>query len=198
VGRITTDQLDELLGICLPDLRPWTYIETGAHKGERLLEVRSRFETVVGIELEPAYVEEAKRRIREADETGDPLEPAGTAFVVAGDSRKVLADLLGELGGEPLFVHLDAHYCKADPPAARQGFPLWDELDLLSLYPGALVVSVDDVHTFGRERPELRASDGPEWEEVTAARIREAFCPRRIYASHQLADELVLFLGLEL
>lgn len=196
MGRITTDQIDELLGICLPALRPWTYLETGAHRGERLLEVRSRFESLVGVELDPAYAAEAKRAVWKDDEEGDPFAPQGTVFIIPGDSRKVLPELLAELGGEPVFVHLDAHRCKADPPVqVGGGFPLWEELDAVARYPGGVILSVDDVHTFGRERPELRETEGPEWEAVSSQSIRDRFEPARVYASHQIADELVLFLG---
>jgi len=186
MGRIALDELDELLGICLPSLRPQTYIETGAHKGDRLLEVQSRFEAVVGVELDFVYAAHAKARVRYFPHVR----------VLFGDSREILPKLLRLQRGAPVFVHLDAHYCEADPPLENRGtFPLWSELQAVSSYPGAVVLSVDDVHTFGRPRPELRAGDGAEWEAVTAAAIRSFFEPARVYASKEIADELVLFLG---
>jgi len=110
-----------------------------------------------------------------------------------GDSAEVLPQVLANIA-RPAVVLLDAHYCRgfADA-AARQSFPLWSELDTLLARPYADLVLVDDIHTFGRERPDIRATDGPEWEAVTP-RTLAAYVNERLVTHAPFRDQYALFM----
>lgn len=137
---------------------PAIYIETGCNRGDQLaIAAQMGFGLMIGIELDARYAAEAARRIPQA-------------VVKTGDTAELLPSVLVSIH-EPVFIILDAHYCKLDPPIAKSRFPLWDELAMLRDRPYADIIVVDDVHTFGKARDDLRYASEPEWETVTGASI---------------------------
>lgn len=138
---------------------PTVYIETGCNRGDQLIVAADvqQFSHLYGIELDGRYAEEARKRV-------------GRSVVHTGDTSVLLPKLLATLK-QPVFLLLDAHYCKLEPPIAKSRFPLWDELQLIRDRPYADIVVVDDVHTFGKARDDLRYGTEPEWETVTGVTI---------------------------
>jgi hypothetical protein len=117
----------------------------------------SRFARVIGIERDQRFA-------------AATAAAAPSAHVICGDTREELPKLAAELT-EPVFFYLDAHFCKTDPPITSSPFPLWDELIVLRARPYADIVLVDDLHTFGKVRRDLRYQGAPDWEGVTSASI---------------------------
>ena len=139
-------------------LVPAVYIETGCNRGDQLVvAAQMGFARMTGIELDERYAAEAAQRVK-------------TASVRVGDTSALLPAILTAIN-EPVFIILDAHYCKLDPPIAKSRFPLWDELKLLRARSYADIIVVDDVHTFGKARDDLRYASEPEWETVTGTSI---------------------------
>lgn len=157
---LTEGDMLELVGEC--DIR--TYVETGTLEGEQL-EIATRvFPRVIGLELDEHYTQVSRKR-------------APLAKVIQGDSRELIHKL--DMN-EAAFWLLDAHYFElAEPSLEKSPFPLWDELVFLRgrSYPD--IIAVDDVHTFGKKRDELRYGDALEWEGVTQESISSFLgCPR--------------------
>lgn len=150
---LTETDLLEIVG----DREIRTYIETGTLRGEQL-EVASRvFPFVIGIEIDEDYFLRTQERVPRAR-------------VIHGDTKIVLPELAAE-ADEPVLWFLDAHYCIVDPPLEPMSLPLWDELIALRQREHSDIVIVDDVHTFGHARDDLRHLDALEWEGVTPESI---------------------------
>jgi len=159
VGHLNVSDLAFVLARA--KIAPQVYIETGCNRGDQLIvaaEVK-QFRRVVGIELDGQYAAMATSRVARAE-------------VKHGDTSVLLPELMESIS-EPVFIVLDAHYCALNPPIQKSPFPLWDELSIFreraKRY--ADIVVVDDVHTFGKAREDLRFGKQPEWETVTAASI---------------------------
>lgn len=151
MGHITAKMFEALRPL------PRFYVETGCNVGNQLAVAAPFFEQCFGIELEERFAKEAKRR----------FEGVKNVAVWQGDTKEHLPVFVGRNASH--FFLLDAHYTKFDPPIPKSPFPLWDELCLLRRRPArhADVIVVDDVHTFGKRRDDLRYGDAPEWEGVT-------------------------------
>ena len=133
-------------------------IRQQCNRGDQLVvAAQMGFSRMIGIELDARYAMEAARRVPKA-------------AIWTGDTNELLPSLLASIH-EAVFIVLDAHYCKLDPPIAKSRFPLWGELGLLRTRPYADIVVVDDVHTFGKVRDDLRYASDPEWETVTETSI---------------------------
>jgi hypothetical protein len=137
--------------------RPRVYVETGTYRGRQLAVAVTKFPRVIGVELDRRFAELSSKA-------------APTASVICGNTSDVLPELAKDLS-EPVFFYLDAHFCKTDPPITSSRFPLWDELIILRARPYPDIVVIDDLHTFGRKRPELSYKGAPDWEGVTPASI---------------------------
>lgn len=148
--------LDGILGRA--PVRPDVYIETGTYQGNQLALAAPRFKRVIGVELDPEFANMTRARVPKAE-------------VILGSSSEILPELAREIT-EPCFFYLDAHYCRTKPhQIASTPFPLWDELIALRARAAADIIVVDDVHTFGKARPDLRYRGAPDWEGVTFASI---------------------------
>lgn len=181
MGHLSAQDFRDILGKC--EARPRIYIETGLWKGDQLAIAAPFFEICHGIELDQYWHSTAKRRV------------AAHAHVQVhhGDTRQILPQLL-EQYDEPCFVKLDAHYCSLSPAIQKSPFPLWEELELLRDRHHADVVSVDDTHTFGVKRPELRFKpDEAEWENVTEKSI-QAFLGERSGPGREISGGYVIWL----
>lgn len=158
MGHLNAAAMSSILQRAKSGASPSVYIETGCNRGDQLIvAAKMRFKAVIGVELDARYAAEAARRVPDAT-------------VHEGDTSKILPVVLSAVN-EPVFIVLDAHYCKLDPPIEKSRFPLWDELALLRARPYADIVVVDDVHTFGKVRDDLRYASDPEWETVTGVSI---------------------------
>jgi hypothetical protein len=134
----------------------YTYVETGTAHGEQLMIAKYLFPDVIGIELDP------HNAALSAKNSG--------CMVIEGKSEDILPKL--HLPG-PVCFYLDAHYCHLDPPIEKSHFPLWEELNFIGSRDNEHdIIIVDDVHTFGKERPDLKFDDGcSEWEVVTEGNL---------------------------
>jgi len=140
---------------------PSVYIETGLWKGNQLAIASKVFDVCYGIELAPHWAQVNRDRFNGMDRV----------TIFEGDSAKVLPKVLADLR-QPVVINLDAHFCKTDPPVAKSKFPLWSELAYVTERPYADIILVDDIHTFGRRREDLRFSKGDEeWEAVRPRRL---------------------------
>lgn len=156
------------------------YIETGLWKGDQIAIAKDIFRVVHGIELDDYWHAVNRDRWSACDHVR----------IHHGDSRVVLPSVLDAIDG-PVFFYLDAHYCKIDPPIANDaGFPLWDELAIIRDRGQRDIVIVDDVHTFGVERPDIGMT---EWVGVTAETVREFF-GARLLDSEIVEDSFAVWL----
>lgn len=139
-----------------------TCVETGLMHGEQLELCAEHFDKTIGIELDESLAHQVQARVQQAR-------------VIHGDSGLWVAQLAEEIE-EPVVWMLDAHYCRVpDHPINKSRFPLWDELIAIRARKKNDVVIVDDVHTFGRQRDDLRFDEAVEWEGVTGTSIASFF-----------------------
>lgn len=156
MGYLTKEQVNFILEQAR-GARPRVYVETGTYHGQQLAVAAPLFARAIGVELNPEFVKASARA-------------APSAELICGDTREVLPRLARDIK-EPALFYLDAHFCKTKPPISPSPFPLWDELIVLRARGYPDIVLVDDVHTFGKKRPELNYRGAPDWEGVTEASI---------------------------
>jgi len=174
-------------GACIPATIQ-TCIETGSGRGDQLIILAECFENVTGVELNDHNFACCC----------DKLRHYPCVEILRGDSSKVLDDLCDEWIEEPVFFFLDAHYCEIeewqDHPLERSEFPLWKELQLIKDRDQNDIVAVDDVHTFGRVRDDLKFTpDAVEWEGVTTESLTEFFGDR-VVRTERIKDVFVIWL----
>lgn len=182
MGRIRTRGLRRVMRRH-PAFHCPVYIETGLHTGRRVVTCAPHFDTVHGIELDAHWHSVCTERT------------AGMSHVTIhrGDTRDLLPEILSRYPDTPCFIHLDAHFCQTDPPIQKSEFPLWDELQLIRERNVRDIVSVDDVHTFGKMRDDLKyTDDAVEWEGVTSGSILDFF-DDRAWDSDVVADSFVVW-----
>lgn len=154
-------------------------VETGLCEGQQLHVISETFENVWGIELDRHYCEISMQKVP-------------TAHILHGDTRKILPRLCKSITGSCTFF-LDAHYCKLNPPIKRSIFPLWDELKCIADRKCNDIVIVDDVHTFGVMREDLKYSpQSKEWESVNEQEILKFFPKAKSTLFH--LDSFVIWL----
>lgn len=184
------DVFDALEGVADPS--DYTiYVETGTGSGGSLIEALAwkTFKSLRTIELsEPrwrkAIIRIARNRLARVVKYNKEIVIAETTDARAlsfncGDSATVLEAICPGFTC-PAFFHLDAHYCttKAGDAAPNQ-FPLWKELETIKARLHPDIISVDDVHTFGKLRPDFGTNDNPEnWHGVTAGSLAAFMAPR--------------------
>ena len=190
MGRLTAASLRRIVGRSGYEMID-TFVETGTANGELTEIVAVEFDRVHAIELDPVHVAMTKQRLVERVERVGKCEHV---TVYTGDSREVLPRVIEQLP-KAAFFFLDAHYCRLDPPIAKSEFPLWVELELVKARGLADIVAVDDMHTFGKKRDELRYEPGkPEWEGVTGKSLLRFF-GKRVVAHDAIDDAFVMWLG---
>lgn len=159
------------------------YIETGLMGGDRFLIAAECFKAVHGVELDQHWYNVTKAR----------AERFPHVNLHHGDTRIVLPALVERYAQTPCLFYLDAHYCKTDPPIQKSEFPLWGELECIKKRKTKDIVLVDDVHTFGLSRPELRFTpNAVEWEGVTKASLT-AYFGSQVRDSMEISDSFVIW-----
>ena len=159
------------------------YVETGLLAGDRLVIAAECFNRVYGIELDPYWTEVCRTRTVKLP----------NVMIFRGDTRRILPVVIQHCVETPTFFYLDAHFCQTDPPIQKSEFPLWVELEAIRARPTKDIVLVDDVHTFGKARPELRFRAAiPEWEKVTKESLL-AFFGGQVVDSEERADAFVIW-----
>lgn len=159
------------------------YIETGLYRGDRLVVAAECFKVLHGIELDPNWYRVSKERVARF--------PHITLH--HGDTRELLPTLIEKYAQTQCFFYLDAHYCETNPPIQKSAFPLWDELGKIRNRKTKDIVVVDDIHTFGVQRPELRFTpDAVEWEGVTVKSLLKYF-GNQVRDSLRIADSFVIW-----
>ena len=158
MGRLTKEQIKKIVG----DRKIYTAFETGTYRGEQLKVISDCFEATYGIEINEYYAEMSQKN-------------APNTYVHYGSTLDVLPEYCEKIN-EPVCFFLDAHYCKVNPPIPKTEFPLWQELEMIKSRNKPDIVIVDDVHTFGKVRDELRYKEGAkEWESVTPKNLKAIF-----------------------
>jgi hypothetical protein len=190
MGRLRKEHFQKLLSRH-KDFRPGLYIETGLYKGEGLIEAAPFFDQVHGIELKGHWYTQAEKAVKRMPHVKLHL----------GDSRELLARLLASMPDEDAFIYHDAHYCRRRErgrkvpalPREQATFPLWHELEAVRERETKDIVVVDDVHAFGRNRPDLKQDVGYEgWETVTFETLDDFFSGQLV-DSMSLSDTYVIF-----
>jgi len=166
-----------------PEYGREVYIETGLLAGDRLVIAAECFNRVYGVELDDHWAKVCHERTKKLS----------NVYVMRGNTREFLPLLSDRHPTTPTFFYLDAHFCQTDPPIQKSEFPLWAELETIRARDTKDIVLVDDVHTFGKARPELRfRADVPEWEKVTKESLL-AFFGDQVVDSEERADAFVIW-----
>lgn len=161
MGYLSKEDITEIVG----DRKIRKAVETGLWKGKQLKTIAECFDFAFGVELDDHYFSVCEKKFKGIANIG----------LFHGDSRVHLKKILSHTK-EPMAIFLDSHYCHLEPPIKKSVFPLWDELEMLSKRNYSDIVIVDDVHTFGRERKDLRyTNESVEWESVTSKEIMNYF-----------------------
>lgn len=160
------------------------YIETGLWKGEQFFESMKVFTQCWGVELDQHYYSMVYRK------TSQVSLPHHDWAILNEDSSVAVPELCVDITNN-CFFYLDAHYCKGiNPPIQPGKLPLWTELKAINERGKEDIVLVDDVHTFGKNRPDLGTE---EWKWVTIGNILKVFLDR--VRKHQvIGDALVIWL----
>ena len=156
---------------------PSVLVETGTYRGKSTAIFAGHFDRVHTIELNPRFHAGAKKVLAQHANVECHL----------GDSAEWLQTLCADIT-EPAVFFLDAHNIKRTG-AVEGGFPLWKELQLVAQRNLPDLVVVDDVHTFGKERPTITFEGERNWEDVSEASICEALAPREI-VDHYIYDDV--------
>jgi len=138
-------------------------VETGTNQAKTTRVLAQHFERVYSIELSETLFQ-----------TAESMTFPGRERVefVLGDSADWVERLAREIE-DSCFWYLDAHFCHITGHEATSDFPLWRELEAIKARDNRSdVIWIDDVHTFGKQRPDL----GQPWEGVTVEAI-EQFMP---------------------
>ena len=116
---------------------PRVFVETGTFAGGMIDAVRSRFDRIVSIELDPAWHARAIERFRSDSRV----------TLLLGDSGVILPEVLAGLT-QPALFWLDAHY--SGPAAARGALdsPIVRELEAIRAHRMSHVVLIDDIRHF--------------------------------------------------
>lgn len=164
MGRLTKDELNYVLSKYNSDIS--TIIETGTCEGGFSIIASGVFKNVITIELNNIYYEKAVSNCSNIK----------NIELILGNSTEELPKLINTK--ESLAFYLDAHYFNNNnaevPLIPKSEFPLWRELEIICARNKHDIIMIDDVHTFGRERLELRYNDKPDWELVTTENILNA------------------------
>jgi hypothetical protein len=128
------------------------FIETGTFAGGMIDAVRSHFDRIISIELDPGWHARAVARFR-----GDPR-----VTLLCGDSGQLLPHVLAALD-EPALFWLDAHY--SGPATARGAVdsPIVGELEAIRAHGIRHVVLVDDLRDFTGDGGYPTAGELIEW-----------------------------------
>ena len=116
---------------------PRIFIETGTFAGTMIDAVRSHFDRVVSIELDPGWHARARERFR----------TDSRITLLLGDSGTLLPQVLSQVT-EPALIWLDAHY---SGPATARGVidtPIVRELDAIRAHGIRHIVLIDDMRDF--------------------------------------------------
>jgi hypothetical protein len=114
------------------------FVETGTLHGDMVEAVRRDFGRVYSIELSEPLHRAAERRFR-----GAP-----NVRIVAGDSGRVLPQLLAEIR-EPCLFWLDGHYSGGDTAKGDVESPILAEIDAIFAHPvPGHVILIDDARCF--------------------------------------------------
>ncbi len=161
---------------------PEIFIETGTLKAQNVVRLAPWFQRAYSIELSEDLWRAAREKYGVSTEGG--------IYFLLGDSAELLPELLKRIR-KPVVLYLDAHYCEGRGTAGSE-FPLWAELDAAARHPYADLVIVDDVHNFGKKRPDLAVHEsGRGWEHVTRESVLEALGDR-VIKSYVHRDQFIV------
>lgn len=150
-----------------------TFIETGTYKGESSRWAAQHFDSVYTIEQFERYFVGAKRG----------AEGIQNLYMILGDSREKLVDVLEEIDGHAI-IWLDAHWIGNAEAAHEQmnECPLAEELDAVLMSPFEHFIIVDDARLFidGPKKPH----DPKQW--PTYAEIEERLDGWKLFVKNDI------------
>jgi len=183
MGHIIQDNLRKILNKNEGYENINIFVETGTFKGEQTEIASFVFGKVYGIELNDHWYNVTKERNRSYE----------YVEIIKGDTAIELPKLLEKYKDTPLFIYLDAHFCKTKPPIPKSEFPLWKELEVIKNRDVNDIIAVDDVHTFGVKRNRLKIDKNiREWEDVTTKTILN-FLGNVVIDNEILNDSLIIW-----
>jgi glycosyltransferase involved in cell wall biosynthesis len=116
-----------------------TFVETGTYRGDAIEVVRPYFEKCFSIESSEEYCIHAAERFQ-----NDP-----SVTILKGDSGVALADVIKEVGEQPILFWLDAHWCVDENVDGKTSqCPLLRELGTIGRLDEQSVILIDDARLF--------------------------------------------------
>lgn len=163
-----------------------TIYESGTNEGLQTIVLSEVFQSVITVELDENYYNKAKENLKENK----------NIIMYHNDTLNILPQVC-KYEYEPLAFYLDAHYCKCEPPVNKSEFPLFKELELIKKRFKKDIIIIDDVHTFGLQRNELKLDESiKEWELVTPENLLIYF-DKYVLDSEIINDCFIIWLNHE-
>ncbi|MCE9613253.1 MAG: hypothetical protein K8T26_03200 [Lentisphaerae bacterium] len=115
-------------------------VETGTYRGDTIEAMRTHFDRLYSIELNPELHQKAKERFR---------DKGRHIVLIQGDSARELGHVVAQLE-QPALFWLDGHYSGTGTARGEQNTPIFEELGhILSSKVAGHVVIIDDARCFG-------------------------------------------------
>ncbi len=164
MGNINQDNLIYIKNKHNDDIN--LFYESGTHKGQFTKIASLVFENVITVELDTYFYNLSCKNLSEYK-----------GVKTINDSTLNILPKICERD-ENICFYLDAHFFRCSPPITKSEFPLFKELDILNKrnIKHNDVIIIDDVHTFGKQRPELKLNPSIlEWENVIPENLLKYF-----------------------
>ena len=117
-------------------------VETGTFLGDMVEAQKTKFKTVISIELDVDLFKKAKEKFKEDK----------NVMLMQGDSGKVLPEILKDIN-EPAIFWLDGHYCAGVTAKGDKECPIFEELDaIFDSKKLDHILLIDDARLFNGER----------------------------------------------
>lgn len=157
-------------------------VETGTADAEGTLKLFKHFEKVHSIELSPALHAIALERCKDIP----------NIELYLADSKIVVPKLAEEIK-EPVFWYLDAHWTSVNyhGMAAKESFPLWEELTIISKRPYPDIIVIDDIHSFGMIRDEEGYED---WADVSVWKMLQQVGFHNVKDANAWNDQFFIYM----
>ena len=116
-------------------------VETGTYLGDMIEAQKTKFNSIISIELDTYLHEKAKDRFKKDK----------NVMLVQGDSGKVLPEILKDIN-EPAIFWLDGHYSTGITAKGEKECPIFEELDaIFDSKKSDHILLIDDARLFNGE-----------------------------------------------
>ena len=158
-------------------VQPETFIETGTSLGKTVFALSPFFKKCITIEIDKSLTKKAAKKAA--------IFGLTNITFICGDSAVELGKVLDSAEEEDLVVFLDGHYCgdgrseggNKDTGRGELDVPLIEELHHINKYKGRLVLIIDDVKLFEKNKEE---ANGADWSHITRQSILSSLDEDRI------------------